>query len=954
MLPDGIRSVYASGECEIDLARRELRVRGSPVPLGARAFEIIEVLAQSAGELVTKDELMNRIWPGAVVMENTLQVHAVAIRKALGPHRDMLKTEARRGYRLLGEWTVRRHDAAKPPVGLQQVRVDGFAPVTNFPAAVTRLVGRSAAVARLRDLISAYRVVTLTGPGGIGKTTLAIAATRGVVADFDDGGWFVELASLSSSDLLPSTVASALGLKLGGEISAESVARAIGAKRLLLVLDSCEHVIDAAANLAERLIRLCPRIGILLTSREMLRIDGEVVYRVPPLDVPALGQETPDHILGQSAVELFIARMDALGVGCSPRAEELTSVASICRRLDGIPLAIEFAAASAALLGIASVDTGLGDRFALLTRGRRTALPKDRTLRATIDWSYELLPETEQRLLRWLAVFQSAFTLDDAVAFLVETSLDAATVMHGIAGLVSKSLIALDKALGVTRWYLLETIRAYSLRKLAEHGETMSAQRRHARYFRDLFTRQLSADRQSRENLASHIQHIDDVRTALDWCFSLSGDVTTGVELTAAFAQAWIHLSLGAECRDRCERALMHCASEMEPSPEQRMRLLTGLGSTLVLTMGPAEQAVTALTHALEIAERLQDLDAQARINWALYSALDSRGERGKTCIIAERLATTGHQLNDPTIVAVACRLAGLSLLRTDGNPRDAQKMLERGLNHLDEASDQRQTVWSRSENRAGIRALLSLSLCMQGLLETARKEASASLDGLDSDIHRLSFCRALVMGTCRVALLTGDFIMADWAIERVKKGTTRGNAIIWEIDGKFLEAALMVARGDFAEGLTLLNDTRDFCRRVGWKLLCAEFDCFLAEALAGLGRFSEALYVIEEALAFAGTGNAQMLYVPELLRIKAEILLRHASAELAADCFRHATEMASRQGALLWELRIALSLARLRVSQGRDDEARKVLVLVYDRFTEGFATTDLQATRTMIDRLPL
>ena len=205
-----LRPVYASGDCEIDLARRELRVQGSPVPVGGRAFEIIEVLAQSVGELVTKDELMNRVWPGAIVMENTLVVHAAAVRKALGPYRSLLKTELRRGYRLLGDWTVRRHDAAKPPRGLQRMRIDGESPVTNFPAAVTRLIGRKAAAAQLRDLVSAYRAVTLTGPGGIGKTSLALKVARGVVGEFADGGWLVELASLSDPALVPTVTASAL------------------------------------------------------------------------------------------------------------------------------------------------------------------------------------------------------------------------------------------------------------------------------------------------------------------------------------------------------------------------------------------------------------------------------------------------------------------------------------------------------------------------------------------------------------------------------------------------------------------------------------------------------------------------------------------------------------------------------------------------------------------------
>ena len=376
---------------------------------------------QSANELVTKNDIMSGVWPGASIGENTLHVHATAIRKALGPNRDLLKTVSGRGYRLLGNWTPRQHGSVSTLSSSPLI-----APSINnsFPLA-GRLIGRAAAARHVRDLASAYRVVTLTDPGGIGKTSLAIEAARGLLADFDSGAWFVELASLSNPDLLPHTVASTLGLKLSGEIFAESVARELGAKHLLLVLDNCEHIIDAAANLAERLTRLCPRTTILVTSREVLRIDGEAVYRVPALDVPAPGHEIPDHILGHSAVELFITRMNALDAGSSPHSEELTSVAAIRRRLDGIPLAIEFAAASAATLGIASVATGLRDRFALLTRGRRTSLPRHRTLRATLDWSCQLLGEAGRRLLRHLGVFPAGSTLEAAVAVMQDFETDS-------------------------------------------------------------------------------------------------------------------------------------------------------------------------------------------------------------------------------------------------------------------------------------------------------------------------------------------------------------------------------------------------------------------------------------------------------------------------------------------------------------------------------------------------
>src|ERR1700723_290898 len=425
--------VYVCDQWEIDLGRRELRSRGIPVSLGGRAFEVVTVLVQSASEFVTKDDLMDRVWPGATVGEGTIHVHISAVRKALGQDRAMLKTASGRGYRLLGSWTPQQRDATAALVYSSLPRTSRSPPANNFPPLISRLVGRAAAAQFVRDLVSAYRVVTLTGPGGIGKTSLAIKAVRYLLSDFEEGGWLVELASLSDPGLVASPAAATLGLKLTGEISAESVARAVGGRHLLLVLDNCEHVIDAVANLAETLTRLCPRTTIVATSREVLRIGGESVYRVPPLEVPTLGQAAPDTIMQYSAVELFVARTKVLNGGFSPHAEDLVSIATICRHLDGMPLAIELAAASAAALGIEQVSAGLRDRFALLTRGRRTALPRQRTLRATLDWSHELLPDTERRLLRRLAVFPGGFTIDAATAVMKDTGFDASAVLGGIA-----------------------------------------------------------------------------------------------------------------------------------------------------------------------------------------------------------------------------------------------------------------------------------------------------------------------------------------------------------------------------------------------------------------------------------------------------------------------------------------------------------------------------------------
>jgi predicted ATPase/DNA-binding winged helix-turn-helix (wHTH) protein len=950
--------VYACEQWEIDLGRRELRSRGTPVPLGGRAFEIVTVLVQSATELVTKDHMMERVWPGAIVGEGTLHVHISAVRKALGPDRAMLKTVSGRGYRLLGSWTPQQREASAAPVYSPLTRTSGAPPANNFSPLITRLIGRAAATQFVRDLVSAYRVVTLTGPGGIGKTSLAIKAVRYLLPDFEDGGWIVELASLSDPGLVPSTVASTLGLKLAGEISADSVARAVGGRHLLLVLDNCEHVIDAVANMAETLTRLCPRTTIVATSREILRIDGESVYRVPPLDVPTIGQSAPDYVLQYSAVELFVARTKALNAGFSPHAEDLASIATICRHLDGIPLAIEFAAARAAVLSVQGVAAGLRDRFALLTAGRRTALPRQRTLRATLDWSHELLPETERRLLRRLAVFPGGFTIDAAAAVMTDTEFDASAVLDGIANLVAKSWVALDKSGAAARWTLLETIRAYALEKLVEHAEADIAAEHHALYFRDLFTPQARGAKPSLsdEDLARWVREIDNVRAALDWSFSSAGDQAIGVDLTVAYAPIWTHLLLMDETRERCERALLSLEPHVAANTWPRMQLQIALADALIITMGSASQAITVLTQALEAAETLDDLDAQARALKGLWEVFVFRDEHAKVRIVVERLGQIADRIDDPAIARVVDGLMGAALL-TRGRLRESQRYYQLVLRSPVAPGDRHGVIYYNSDDHVVARAMFARLLWMQGFTEQALNEARLGLEKLHGTDYPLVLCRALYFGICRVATMTGDFATADREIARLIEVATRSNAHFWEAAGHFLKGQLLVERGEFEQGLLVLRDAFETCDRAGWRLSYAEFKGALALAFAGTGRLDEALVALDDAMAAAGEGeNRHRWYVPELLRIKGQILLQQAADQsvlAAEDCFKQAGELAREQGALFWELRVALSVARLRVSQGRRHEARAPLASVYDRFTEGFATADLQAARTMLEGLP-
>jgi predicted ATPase/DNA-binding winged helix-turn-helix (wHTH) protein len=950
--------VYACEQWEIDLGRRELRSRGIPVPLGGRAFEIVTVLVQSSKGFVSKDDLMERVWPGAIVGEGTIHVHISAVRKALGSDRGLLKTATGRGYRLLGSWTPQQREGTALPVYSPLTGTSGSPPANNFPPLINRLVGRAAACQFVRDLVSAYRVVTLTGPGGIGKTALAIKAVRYLLPDFEDGGWLVELASLSDPGLVPSTVASTLGQKLAGEISPESVARAVGGRHLVLVLDNCEHVIEAVADLAETFTRLCPRTTIVATSREILRIDGESVYRVPPLEVPAPGQAAPDYIMQYSAVELFVARTKALNAGFSPTAEDLASIATICRRLDGIPLAIEFAAARAAVISVQGVAAGLHDRFALLTAGRRTALPRHRTLRATFDWSHELLPDAERRLLRRLGVFPDGFTVDAAAAVMADAGFDAAMVTDCIADLVSKSLVALDPTPGATRWYLLETIRAYALQKLAENNESNDAERRHAAFFRDLFAPAASGfgSGSSTADPARHVQEIDNVRAALDWSFSSAGDQAIGVDLTAAYAPVWRHLSLMIECRDRCERALLSLEPHATENLWQRMELQIALGEAILVTMGAPEQAKTFLTEALETADVLNDLDAQARALSTLVAIYASRMEFGRAQIAAERIEQIAHRIGDPIHLRLAYQQMAYTLFPR-GRPREAQQYLERVLRLSATPGDRHGAIYYNPHDRAVTRAMLARALWMQGFTDQALNEARLSLEELQGTDHPLQLCRSLYNGISRLATMTGDFATADREIARLIEVAARLNAHNWETAGHFLKGKLLVERGEFAQGLPVLRDAFETCDRTGWRLSYAEFKGALALALTGTRRLDEAFVALDEAMAVDREGaDGHGWYGPELLRIKGEVLLQQAgdqSTLAAEDCFNQAAQMAREQGALFWELRVALSVARLRVSQGRHHEARATLAAVYDRFTEGFATADMQAARTLLEELP-
>ncbi|KRR22570.1 ATP-binding protein [Bradyrhizobium retamae] len=950
----GRSSVFECGDWQVDTAGRELRMREVPVPIGERAFEIVEVLVSAAGALVTKDHLMKRVWPGAIVEENTIQVHISALRKALGPDRGMLKTVSGRGYRLLGEWR-RRNDAEGDGVVLSSSARQARPLMSRLPTPGTELIGRTEAKKALGDLLSAYRIVTLTGPGGIGKTKLALAVAHDLASRFDGNAWFVELVSLSNPGLIPTSVAATLGLKLSGEISASSVAEAVGRQRLLLVLDNCEHLIDSAAHFVETMVRMCPRVTVLATSREVLRVDGECVHRVPPLDVPA-GQVGRSDFLTHSAIQLFVARTKALHSGFALQDDdELTTVASVCRRLDGIPLAIEFAAARTATLGLKQVAARLSDRFSLLTGGRRTALPRHQTLRAALDWSYELLPEAEQRLLRRLSIFPAGFTLEAAAALADGSPRTVSATLTDIAALVAKSLVALDTSAPEGRWRLLETTRAYAAEKLANHGEAEWGARRHAEFFRDLVVSAAPDAQQAptADRIKSLEREIDNVRAALDWASSALGDASTVVILTAGYAAVWIGMSLIAECRERVERALAVIGTAPDLSEHSRLMLHMSLGAALYHCTGTVQRTGVVLAEALDAAERQADEDAKLRALWAMWSFRYNSGCMLAAWPLAERFAIVAANTGRTAEGFVADRLLGTTLHHV-GRQTEARRHLERVRDQYVAPTDHRHAMWFHYDQRILARSILSRVLWLQGLPEQARDNAIACVEAARSADHKLTLCYALNMAACPVAILTGDLDDAEKAVVELADIVNEHSVAFWKALTDCVTGHVMVRQGRFAEGAAVLSNSLSECDSLGGTTWYPEFQGALAEGQAGSGRVADALDTVDRALAKV-ENDCERWCRPELLRLRGEFLLRTENRYRAAEaegCFAEALAAAREQGALSWELRSAMSVARLRLTQDHPAEARRVLAPVYAQFSEGFATADLRNAHDMLGSL--
>ncbi|MGY4357437.1 putative ATPase [Bradyrhizobium sp. i1.7.7] len=717
----------------------------------------------------------------------------------------------------------------------------------------------------------------------------------------------------------------------------------------MLIFDSCEHVLDALAPLVERIVRDTPQLRVLATSRESFRSDGERIFRLFPLDCPPEREDLGvAEVLAYPAAQLFVERIAQSSGPFQLSAEEAPLVASICRRLDGIALAIELAAGRVNAYGIAGTASLLDSRFSLQWRGRRTAVPRHQTLAAALDWSYDLLPPAESATLRRLSVFAGPFAPEAAAAVAAGDGLGASETLEAIDSLVTKSLIS-PSGSRTLRYRLLDTTRTYAHGKLNELGETSQFARRHAEHFRDFFER-AEADTSTPlpEWLSIYGAELDNVRAALNWAFGPDGDAALGIALTAAAVTLWVRLSLFAECRERAKTALT-ALGDSGGDDRIRMQLLSALGWSLMYGEGRAREARPILETTLELADRLDDKDFRLRALWGLCIDQFNNGQFGKARALADRFANAAANSSDRTDLMLGDRLMAVALHYL-GDQNDARLRIERVNASLHVLAEKPKIF--PLDLRISTQYFRARILWLQGLADQAQALAARNIEEGRANGHALTFCSVLGQAACPIAFWSGDFEAAERHGAELLEHTERHAIRLWGLWARAFNAAVVVRRGDVATGLPLL---REELNRAGDARFLPRFLPLLGELAACSGeahQIDRGLDVIEDVLTRCND-RQELWYLPELMRIKGELLLkspRHAGDAEAR--FREAMDIANQQGARFWELRGAISLARFMIGAGQNAEALAILEHACGAFSEGAGIADIRSARDLIAQL--
>ncbi len=925
------------GPFRLMVGERLLLRNGETVAIGARTLDLLIALTERPGQVLIRQDLMDRVWPTITVEESNLRVQIAGLRRLLGDGVDgarYITTIPGRGYCFATP--VQCVEAGPTPAHKSSVPVQ----TDPLPPPLASMVGREDAIDEIASLLMAHRFVTILGPGGIGKTTVAIPVGRVLVASFAGAVKLVDLGLVSDPCLVASAVATTLGLLVQSSDPLSTLISYLRDRRMLLILDSCEHVIDAVAGVVETIHRSAPQVHILVTSREIMRAQGEFAYRLPPLATPPTGVSlTAAQAMSFAAIRLFVARVTATKHDFALTDVNAPVVAEICNKLDGMALAIELVAGRVDAFGVQQIAQLLEGQFTLLWHGRRTAPPRHQTLTATLDWSYDLLAPPEQVMLQRLSVFFGYFTLKAAEAVMFGPG--GASVLDGLATLIDKSMVVADTRRHPALYRLLDTTRAYAGNKLGGSGQGSDVARRHAEFFAGFLSElnEKSGDLSSAQTFNLYAGHLGNVRSALQWSFGPDGDLGVGTALATGASRMFLQLSLLTECHFWSARAIA-ALDDTTLSTRRELELQASLAQSIMFSKGNGEEVRTALFRGLELAERLEERHLQLQLLSSLHIFHGRIGHFTTSMTFAQKSILVAEALGDAGGIAAAHSFLGISL-HFAGNYGEAQEHLEIALS-LDKAADAKHF---RVDHRSRASIALARTLWLQGRCAEGVALAEHTERGAVRLEHPVTVCIVMILAMS-IHLWSGDWTRASDGIRQFIEHVERHSMVPYYAVGSGFKGELMVRNGDAAIGVATLQTALAALHRDRYELMTTVFLCAIAEGQARLGQSDAALATIEGAIGgVEAMGNHFLL--PELLRIKGELLAERSAVDAEIVLTRSWT-IAQAQGAVSWQLRTAVSLARLFAVAGRGNEAKRLLNDALGRVAECTDTADMRTARRL------
>jgi predicted ATPase/DNA-binding winged helix-turn-helix (wHTH) protein len=936
-------SIARFGPFTLDRQRRLLASGQTRVRLGARALDILIALVSRAGEVVSRHDLVTIVWGDVAVEEAGARVHIATLRKALADGQDGARyiiNVSGRGYSFVA--TVLFDDGA---VTAELPPPDQAAHPRQLPQPPRPMIGREEAVEAVAEALLARRLVSIVGSGGIGKTSVALAVAERLRATFDATHTaFVDLGAISKPEQVSGAIIAAVGVATAGSDPLAELIAYLSPRRVLIVIDSCEHVVDAVAVLADRIIHGASEVHLLVTSREPLRIDRETVHILRPLAFPEEATPTAATALQTSAVQLFMERAAFAGYDGHLSDSDAPIVSDICRRVDGLALAIELVASRVGTYGIKGLSELLDSNLELQLPGRRTAPSRHRTLESMLDWSFLLLSEPEKQVLTRLSVFVGPFTMPAAAAVARDPGEIDMPVTAIVAGLVDKSLVWVQQIRDTFYYRLPDTTRGYAANRLAEREGATATERRHAVYFADKMVLKALWHRPS-VDFQAEAPHLGNIRKALNWGFAAEDRYATGRRLAVAAAPLMLGLWLFAECRQWAMTALRGLDDASGGSTDEA-RLQEALALSSMHTRGNTGEVRDALERALTLPVADTTEMPQLRLLAGLEIFLTRLGDFEGALTTAKRFSTVAD-----TIGTERERILAQWMLATtfqfSPDHASAAAHYDRGFQLAAGHDDLDGDLFGYNHK---LRATIGRSLVLwhRGSPMTARTFAQQAIEEGRQKAHPTNYCMAVVYSV-PVLLWSGDSHSWQEDIDRVLDLSERYAMRSYAGVAMALRGEALIANGDALSGIAHLRRAITVLTQERHGIVTPAARRALADGLAAAGLIDEALATIDAAISSARE-LGQQYWLPDLVLSRAAIL-KNVSAPRGEYVHALVTsmEMSRAQGSLGRELRAALALARVLAAEGRSTEAAELLHPVMRSFRERVGTEDLAEASRML-----